>query len=190
MSKTVKELYEFIDRAEKSRKYPPATAQSLKAALRLFEAELNEDERNSVDLFKKNLEQIYHLVTVKNGKTMSSNSLVTYKSRVNKVLNHFEKYGVDPTKMVNWNPTVITRKSKKKTAASIDTEEKSSSSAGIGSNDNFIFDFVGNVKLVIPKTPTTNEAIMDGELKEIKSGLKAFAEKFCNNANEEDGDET
>lgn len=191
MSKSVNELYGFIDRAERSRKYPPTTAKSLKAALRLFEAELNEDEKNSIDLFKKNLEQIYHLVTVKNGKTMTSNSLVTYKSRVNKALNHFEKYGIDPTKMASWHPTVITRKTKKKSPSGdskVDTEEKTNSS-GIGSDNNFIFDFEGNVKLVIPKTPTTNEAILDGELKDIKGGLKAFAKKFCKNENEGDAGE-
>ena len=89
MNKTIKDLYAFINRAERSRKYPPATAMSLKASLRLFEAELNEDEKNSIDLFEKNFDQIYHSVTVKNGTSMSSNSLVTYKSRVKKVLKHF-----------------------------------------------------------------------------------------------------
>lgn len=182
MTKNIQDLYEFIDRAEKNRKYPTATASGLKAALRLFEAELNEDEKSSVDLFKKNLEQIYHSVTVNNGKSMSSGSLVTYRSRINKIISHFEKYGVDPTKMASWNPKVITRKQQSKKASKTEenqtAEESASPTNNITSNDNFIFDFKGNIKLVIPKNAITNEAIMDGELKDVKSGLKAFAEKF------------
>ena len=147
MSKNIQDLFEFIERAEKNRKYPTATASGLKAALRLFEVELNEEEKNSVDLFKKNLEQIYHSVTVKNGKSMSSGSLVTYKSRINKIISHFEKYGIDPTKMVNWNPKVITRKQQTKkgprNTENQNEQEPGTSNSSIASNDNFIFDFKG-----------------------------------------------
>jgi hypothetical protein len=117
MNKNIEDLYEFIDRAAKSRKYPETTAQGLRTALKLFDAVLNDEERQSLDVFKNNLEQIYHSVTVKNGKTFSVNSLAAYKSRVIKILTDFDKYGVDPTKMTSWSPKIITRGPKKNTVA-------------------------------------------------------------------------
>src|SRR3989338_7606501 len=109
--KKIQDLYEFIDRAVKSRKYPDNTGMALKTALKLFEAVLNEEERNSIDVFSKNIEQIYQNVFSKN-KNFSASSLATYKSRVTKVLSDYEKYGVDPTKMANWSPKVINRTKK------------------------------------------------------------------------------
>ncbi len=96
-------LYDFVDRAVKSRKYPPNTAGGLKAALKLFEIDINTEERDSIEKFKFNLEQIYRSVATKN-KSVTAGSLSTYRSRVLKVLNDYEKYGVDPTKMANWSP--------------------------------------------------------------------------------------
>jgi len=106
--KKFEEIYDFIDRAEKSRKYPPNTAQGLRAALRLFEAEINEEERGSLEKFTENLDQIYQMVYSKN-KTFSAGSLATYKSRILKVLSDYEKYGGDPVKMNSWSPKVINR---------------------------------------------------------------------------------
>lgn len=54
-----KDLYEFVDRAVKSRKYPENTGYGLRAALKLFEGAVNEEESASLDKFKENLEQIY-----------------------------------------------------------------------------------------------------------------------------------
>ncbi|MFA6158346.1 MAG: hypothetical protein WC763_01845 [Candidatus Paceibacterota bacterium] len=107
------DLYEFIDRAVRSRKYPESTAQGLRAALKLFEAELNEDETASLDVFRQNIEQIYQSVATNNGKQYSAGSLATYKSRIVKVLGDYEKYGIDPTKMASWSPKLITRSPKK-----------------------------------------------------------------------------
>src|SRR3989344_23344 len=109
--KKIQDLYDFIDRAIKSRKYPKNTGMALKSALKLFEAGLNEEERGSIDEFKKNLEQIYQSVFSKH-KDFSAASLATYKSRVIKALSDYEKYGIDPTKMANWSPKII-RRSKK-----------------------------------------------------------------------------
>ncbi|MFA5022165.1 MAG: hypothetical protein WC508_03740 [Patescibacteria group bacterium] len=98
-------LYKFIESATKSRKYAENTASGLKAALKLFEAEINDDERESVEKFKNNLEQIYHNVFSKNSSKLSAASLATYKGRVMKVIDDFEEYGQDPAKMANWNPS-------------------------------------------------------------------------------------
>lgn len=106
--KKINDLYDFIERAIKSRKYPENTGLSLKSALKLFERELNEDEKNSLDQFKRNIEQIYQTVFSKN-KEYSADSLAVYKSRVLKAINDYEKYGTDPNKMANWIPKIIIR---------------------------------------------------------------------------------
>ena len=106
--KKFQQLFDFIDAAVKNRKYPESTAQGLKAALKIFQEQLNEDEANSLDKFKENLDQIYQSVVAKNP-NFNFSSLATYKSRVNKVLGDYELYGIDPTKMVNWKPKLIIR---------------------------------------------------------------------------------
>jgi hypothetical protein len=103
------ELFNFIDRAEKSRNYPKNTALGLKTALKLFEDEINEEEKNSLDKFEENLDRIYQEVTRKNGNKFSAGSLATYRSRIGKVLEDYKKYGVDPTKMSNWPRKPINR---------------------------------------------------------------------------------
>ncbi len=121
-------LYEFIDRAVKNRKYPANTALGLKAALKLFESEVNEEEKNSVKKFEENLDQIYHAVSSKN-KDITASSLATYKSRVLKVLRDYNTYGADPTKMNGWIIKPLVRQKKQESsqgkAASLKTEESS-----------------------------------------------------------------
>lgn len=105
------DIYDFIDRAVKNRNYPSNTALGLKAALRLFEEEINDEERASHDKFKTNIDKIYKNISIKN-KNVTASSLSTYKSRVMKVLNDFEKYGIDPTKMANWSTKITVRPKK------------------------------------------------------------------------------
>ncbi len=110
-------LYDFINSAVKSRKYPESTAQTLRAALKLYESELNEEEKQSIGTFKQNIEQIAQGVFTKNKLKFSATSLATYKYRVQKVLNDYESYGTDPAKMASWTPKVrqSSRKSTKST---------------------------------------------------------------------------
>lgn len=117
-----KTLKEFIDRAVKSRKYPEATAQTLRAALNLYEPTLNDEERNSLDEFSKNFEQITASVFSKNANRFNVSSLTTYKSRVQKVLNDFDKYG-DPAKMNSWNPKVRAHTKKAFSKVQVNTEK-------------------------------------------------------------------
>ena len=133
MDKKVSDLHEFIERAVKSRKYPDPTARGLKAALKLFEGVLNDDEKDSLNLFKKNIEQIYRDVSTQNGKAYNASSLAAYKSRVLKIISDFEKYGLDPTKMASWNPKVITRSPRKKNSATHD-ESPLETETGVGSS--------------------------------------------------------
>lgn len=168
------ELYDFIDRAIKSRKYPENTGMSLKAALKLFDKELNDEEHASVDEFRKNINQIYQNVFTKS-KDFTAASLATYKSRVIKVLNDYERYGVDPTKMANWSPKIVVHS--KKQAPFTEEKRQSTREDSVGNMDScHSFDFAGGVKLLIPKTKKFTEAIMDGGLKDIKTKLNEFSE--------------
>ena len=114
------ELLKFVDIAIKNRRYPDNTGYAIRAALRLFEKELNKDERESIDKFKINIDQIYQNVFRKNSGELSAKSLATYKSRVTKALSDYEKYGTDPTKMANWPAKVLTRPKKHNTPDLVD----------------------------------------------------------------------
>lgn len=103
MSSVINQLFDFINTAEKNRKYPQGTALGRRAALKLFEAELNEGEKESLGTLKANLEQIYQNVFNKNKSKMNAESLVTYKKRLEKLIEDYEAYGIDPTKLANWN---------------------------------------------------------------------------------------
>lgn len=171
-------LYDFVDRAVKNRKYPSNTAHGMRAALRMFEVEINEEEKASIDKFRDNLDQIYQSVSIKN-KDVAASSLMSYKSRVSKVLKDYERYGVDPTKMANWSVKTIVRQ--RKEASTESRSENSASTANknsMGTSADFIFDFQGGIKLIIPRTKATSEAIADGELKKTRTELAEFAKHF------------
>ncbi len=121
------ELYDFVDRAKRNRKYPEATAHSLRAALKLYDTELNNEERASLTKVRADFEQITRSVFNKNSVKFTTGSLATYKSRVQKVLADYEKYG-DPTKMNSWSPKVINRTKKTK-------QHEVVSGAGVLSNE-------------------------------------------------------
>lgn len=106
MSNVIETLIEFIETAKKNRKYPSGTAIGRRAALKLFEPELNDEERESLDTFKSHLDNIYQNVYNKNKAKMTAESWVTYKNRLKALISDYEKHGTDPTKMANWNRTV------------------------------------------------------------------------------------
>jgi len=109
MNTTTKTLLDFIDIAEKNREYPQGTALGRRAAVRLFDAELNGSERESLDTFKSYLDQIYQNVFNKNKSKMRAESLLTYKNRISALISDYEKYGTDPTKMASWDRPVRKR---------------------------------------------------------------------------------
>lgn len=113
MSTTLQSLTDFITAAEKSRKYPANTAGALKSALRLYESELTDEEKESLDTFKEHLDQISQSVFNKNKSKMSAASLETYKRRLRALLNDYERYGTDPSKMASWNRVPRIRRSNK-----------------------------------------------------------------------------
>jgi hypothetical protein len=96
------DLYDFIDFAKSNRKYANNTANGLKSALKIFEKELNIDELNSVDLVEDNIDEIF-INTVTKNKDKNIGSLNTYKARVLKVINDYQKYGINPSKIQGWS---------------------------------------------------------------------------------------
>lgn len=102
MSTIIEDLKEFIVSAEKSRKYPVNTAISFRTALKYFEAEMNEEEKNSFDLLEEHFEPIYQAVFNKNKIDKSVVTIATYRKRMRTLLNDYKKYGIDPTRMTNW----------------------------------------------------------------------------------------
>lgn len=138
-------LYDFIEVAEKSRKYPKSTAKGLKVALRVFEEQLQEEEKNSLTLFMERFEPIYQTVFTHNGTRFSAGSMSVYKSRVLKVVRDYQRYGVDPTKIASWNPPVVVRKRKSPAETPSEVLEKDAGSS--------LDDAVGDV----PSTPQGND---------------------------------
>ena len=117
------ELRNFINRAEKGRKYAPNSAYGIKAALGYFEKELNEEEQNSLEKFKANFEAIYASVIRSNQDKLSPGSLEVYKRRISSLLNDYTEYGSDPAKFVVWNPIRRTPSVKRKNIAVLPTEK-------------------------------------------------------------------
>lgn len=103
MNNTIQTLNEFVEIARKNRKYPDNTALAIKSALKLFEIELTDQERESLDVFKEHLEQVSQSVFNKNKAKISASSLATYKRRIANMLDDYEKYGTDPAKMASWS---------------------------------------------------------------------------------------
>ena len=155
------ELYDFVDRAKKNRKYPEATAQSLRAALKLYDGELSEEERGSLTKLKENFEQITQSAFNKNATKFTASSLATYKSRVLKIFSDFEKYG-DPAKMNNWSPKLISRTKKKTphpaTGRGVNNSDQDDEGSGSVAEPN-VFSDKGNVwSLVVrSKRPVSSE---------------------------------
>lgn len=112
MNANFQSLYDFIARAEKSRKYPPNTAMGYKNALNLIAPELNEEEKASLGILKSNLDQIFNTLFNKDNK-VTPGTLEAYKYRVRLVIRDFESYGIDAAKMANWNRQVRTRRIQK-----------------------------------------------------------------------------
>jgi len=105
------ELYQFLEFAKNNRKYPESTANNLKSAIKIFEAVLNEDELASLDLVVERLDEIFFSVISRN-KDKSITSLNTYKTRLQRVLEDYKKYGADPSQIQNWyisTPRLITK---------------------------------------------------------------------------------
>lgn len=157
----VEQLKNFITAAQKSRKYNPNTASGIRSALRLFEKELNDEERKSLELLRQNLEQVYHQVGQKNMSSYNSKSLEEYKRRMLKLINDYEQYGLDPAKMAAWSPTlrVVKKANKPVNDSEIEsvTLEKGRSSSDVNSLDLKLREGVSAI-IQTPRDLTLDEA--------------------------------
>ena len=124
------------DSARRSRKYPENTAAALKTALRLYEPELNDAERASVENFRENLDRIYRDVFEKNKTKYSAGSLYTYKKRVSKLIGDYLNYGTDPSKMNSWSPPIRKSVSARKPAVTLVTNSRTLGDEEDGNGEN------------------------------------------------------
>jgi len=99
---TFQDLIEFTRDAEKNRNYPAATGVAFRNAISKFLEILNEEEKQSVDLFENRIDQVFRYFVEKNKQKMTMKSMLEYKRRVQRVISDHKEYGLDPTKMANW----------------------------------------------------------------------------------------
>lgn len=111
---TIDSLLEFLEAAERSRKYTPGVASNLRSVLRLIKQELNEEELTSLEVLKNHVQMIFNNVYQKKKGDFTANSLRTYAVRLGRLLRDYEAYGLDPQKMASWNPESRTRMIKSK----------------------------------------------------------------------------
>lgn len=97
-------LIEFIDKAVRNYKYGKPTGAALKSAVRVFSEVLQDDEKNSLELFEKRVDDIVNRIDIKFPKKYSAESLMVYKSRVLRAINDYRAYGRDAQAMAGWSP--------------------------------------------------------------------------------------
>src|SRR3989344_4721743 len=125
-------LSEFINLAQKNRKYPPNTAHGRRAALKLFATVLHPDERESLDLIEERMKEIYLSLISKHRENFSIKSLNTYKGRFLKVIHDYKKYGANPAAIASWEAK--TRKYKNKDTSKDRELEKDNDSSNLSSS--------------------------------------------------------
>lgn len=180
-------LYEFIDIAEKNRKYLPNTATNYRTPLRLVESELTDEEKNSIDLVKTHLNEIFTLLYSKNSAKLSASSLEVYKRRVRSLIGDYEKYGDDPAKMAAWDRNPQPKKIKKIKGLSkkeIDYSEANTTSPALNASSSVE---VGEFSLILPSDwdiTKTRQAIARGDFKTIYNELSNLSTKLKKTGNE------
>lgn len=183
----IKSLEDFIEVAGKNRKYPKNSVYGYRAALKLFNEEVNSEERESVDLLKERLEQIYSNILNEKKNDFSIASLEVYKKRMKKIISDYEKYGVDPSKMANWNPPVRGKqKSKEKQKA----QAKKESSPDELSDEPSLVSVSGNNRHEYSLRPLKKILISyppDFTLEEARS-IRSFADYLVSMRNGEHSD--
>lgn len=186
--KTFKDLKEFIQSAEKSRKYLPVTVSNLKAPLRLLDTELTEEEKNSVDLIKQHLDEIFNLIFSKTD-NLSADSIIVYKRRIHNLISDYEKYGDDPAKMAAWDRNPQPRKLKEKringlSKKKVDHLEESATPSVLTAGPSVE---VGEFSLILPNDwdiTKTRQAIARGDFKTIYDELTKLSTRLKKTGNE------
>lgn len=178
MNNIDKILNDFINSAQKSRKYMENTATNYRTPLRLIIPELTDEEKNSLDLVKKNLDQIFTTLYNKNSSKLSASSIEVYKRRIRNLISDFEKYGTSPSAMANWNRPIVTRKLRtEKNLVSEAQENPTRINSSVGDAVE-----VGEFKLILPSSwdqDKTRQAIVKGDFKVIYEELEKLSTKLA-----------
>jgi hypothetical protein len=106
-SGTIERLKEFLSKAEKLGKYPRNTAVAMQSALRVVEEGLLPEEPGSPEYLIEHLEEIFNRQLQK--LELTEGSLQAYIGRVRRVINDYQKYGLDPKALLAWKPKIIQR---------------------------------------------------------------------------------
>jgi len=106
----LKQLKEFVQKAEKLGKYPHNTAVGMLAAIKVVEDGLVPEEPITIDYLKGHLEEIFHRQVGR--MNLTSQSMQTYISRVRRAFDDFEIYGRDPKALLAWKPKIVQRASR------------------------------------------------------------------------------
>lgn len=178
MQQNIKSLYEFVDAAEKDRKYPMNSAAGIRAALKMFEDEMNDDEKSSVKLFKERLDQISTSVFSGNKDKISASSFQVYVRRIKRVLKDYEAYGSDPKLMASWSPAkkvVSPKKLKADDSGSIKTPDANKNeNENQGDRDRYeINTGSGKITFFVPSNISENEVgLLDSFVVFLKAKAK------------------
>ncbi len=116
----VGKIQDFIKRAERNYKYKPNTASALSGALKLFSGVMTEDELAQDSFPADKLDEIGERIHTMFANKYSVDSLQTYKSRINRSVADFTRYGADAKSLASWNP--LTKQRKRDTKATINAK--------------------------------------------------------------------
>ncbi len=124
MANVIDQLIQFAEKAERNYKYKPASAGSLITAAKVFNTVMLEDERQSTEVIRAKLDEMVNRVDIKYPKKYSNDSLITYKTRMLRLLGDFERYGTSAQAMASWSPAQIKRTAGKKAVQSASKPSK------------------------------------------------------------------
>jgi len=113
-----KDLLNFVERSMANGSYSQNTAYSNRAAIRLFDKELSDAERNSLAVLEANFKQIYKRV-FDNNRNLTNSTLYVYRSRVLKLIKDYKAYGLDPIKMSSWTQKSNLAKKRERSVAPV-----------------------------------------------------------------------
>lgn len=168
-------LFEFIDLAEKNRKYPANTAQGKRAALKLYETVITADERKSLSLIEERIKEIHLNLISKYKETFNIQSLNTYRGRFLQTVKDYKRYGRHPEAIAQWETknrtyTVKNAKSHEKDTAKDTSLHNISLDTHTGVHKlEVLLEHGGNCLLQVPPTISKKDA------QKIKDVLDALA---------------
>jgi hypothetical protein len=106
----LKQLKEFVQKAEKLGKYPHNTSVGMLGAIKVVEDGLVPEEPSTMDYLNDHLEEVFHRQMDRIN--LTSQSVQTYIARVRRAIGDFESYGRDPKALLAWKPRVVQRASR------------------------------------------------------------------------------